>query len=69
MLASQVDAIVDAIEPGGDGNPFVDGLTTEQREALAALYRVGFPRRAERQLASPQMVARSESCRQKDSEP
>lgn len=43
--------IIDATEPGGSGNPY-DGLTTLQREALSALYRRGYPRRAESQLSS-----------------
>jgi hypothetical protein len=43
-------AIIDASEPGGSGNPF-DQLDTAQREALAELYRRGFPRGAESQLA------------------
>jgi hypothetical protein len=41
--------IVDAVEPGGSGNPFA-GLDVGEREALAALYRFGFPRGAESQL-------------------
>src|ERR1700728_3523399 len=41
--------IVDAVEPGGSGDPFA-GLDVAQREALAALYRFGFPRGAESQL-------------------
>ncbi|HEX5586861.1 MAG TPA: hypothetical protein VFZ17_06095 [Acidimicrobiia bacterium] len=43
-------AIIDAAEPGGSGNPF-DGLTHAQREALAEMYRRGYPRGAENQLA------------------
>jgi hypothetical protein len=42
--------IIDAVEPGGTGDPF-DGLSNVQREALAELYRRGFPRGAENQLA------------------
>ncbi|HEX5586862.1 MAG TPA: hypothetical protein VFZ17_06100 [Acidimicrobiia bacterium] len=41
--------IVDAVEPGGSGNPF-DGLDNGQREALAELYRRGYPRGGESQL-------------------
>ena len=37
--------IVDAIEPGGSGDMYA-GLTTEQREALAEVTRMGFPPRA-----------------------
>jgi hypothetical protein len=35
--------ISDAIEVGGSGRPF-EGLTAEQADALAALYKAGFPR-------------------------
>jgi hypothetical protein len=41
--------VVDAMEPGGPGDPF-GGLGVDEREALAALYRFGFPRGAESQL-------------------
>jgi hypothetical protein len=42
--------IIDATEPGGTGNPF-EGLSHAQREALAELYRRGYPRGGENQLA------------------
>jgi hypothetical protein len=42
--------IIDAMEPGGSGDPFA-GLTHGQREALAETYRRGWPRGAENQLA------------------
>jgi hypothetical protein len=42
--------IIDAAEPGGSGNPFI-GLSHRQREAVAELYRRGYPRGAENQLA------------------
>lgn len=42
--------IIDAAEPGGSGEVFA-GLTHPQREALAELYRRGWPRGAENQLA------------------
>jgi hypothetical protein len=38
--------IVDATMPGGSGDPFAT-LTTDEREALATLYRRGWPRGAE----------------------
>src|SRR5262245_23992699 len=41
--------IIDACEPGGSGDPF-EGLSNLQREALADLYRRGWPRGAENQL-------------------
>jgi hypothetical protein len=47
LLRPKIVDIIDAMEPGGSGNPFVEGLTSDQREALAALYRIGFPRGAE----------------------
>ena len=50
LLWPKFDAIADACEPGGSGNPY-DGLDAEQRDALAVLYRCGFPRGAEAQLA------------------
>jgi hypothetical protein len=46
VLGPQMSDVIDAVEPGGSGNPF-DGLNTQQREALAAMYRAGFPRGAE----------------------
>jgi len=49
LLGRQFDGVVDAVEPGGSGNPFED-LTTTQREALADLYASGFPRGAERSV-------------------
>ena len=50
LLGSRFDAVVDAVEPGGSGDPFA-GLTTAQRESLADLYACGFPRGAERSVA------------------
>jgi hypothetical protein len=50
LLGTRFDAVVDAVEPGGSGDPF-GGLTTAQREALADLYACGFPRGAERSVA------------------
>jgi hypothetical protein len=46
---NQLAEIVDAMEPGGSGNPFAT-LDHDQRDALAALYRFGYPRGAESQL-------------------
>ncbi|MGE3834467.1 MAG: PKD domain-containing protein [Acidimicrobiia bacterium] len=43
--------IVDAASPGGSGDPF-EHLSDPQREALAAVYRLGYPRGAESQLWS-----------------
>ncbi len=42
LLRGKTDAILDAVEPGGSSQIY-DGLNVEQREALAALVRMGFP--------------------------
>ena len=46
LLGPRIADVIDAMEPGGSGNPFV-GLSSEQRDALAALYRSGLPRGSE----------------------
>ncbi len=46
LLGPKIASVIDAVEPGGSGDPFA-GLTDPQREALAAMYRAGFPRGAE----------------------
>lgn len=51
VLGPEMARVIDAVEPGGSGDPF-DGLTSEQRDALAALYRAGFPRGAESSFAT-----------------
>jgi hypothetical protein len=43
VLGEQLDDVIDAMAPGGSGDPFA-GLTTHQREELANLYRLGYPR-------------------------
>jgi hypothetical protein len=57
VLGSKVEAVIDALEPGGSGNPF-DGLDEDQRRELAALMRIGYPRGAEFLLRDPQAVVR-----------
>jgi hypothetical protein len=52
VLEPVVDGVIDAMQVGGSGDPFA-GLNTEQREALATLYRMGFQRGAEWQLKLP----------------
>src|SRR6202020_2986148 len=47
-----MDRIIDAMQPGGSGNPF-EGLDTHSREELASLYRQGFPRGDEFMIATP----------------
>jgi hypothetical protein len=48
-LGDGLEAVVDACDVGGSGDPFA-GLTTTQSDALATLYRVGWARGAEAQL-------------------
>ena len=43
VLGDQIDGVIDAVSPGGSGDPFA-GLGTHQREELANLYRLGYPR-------------------------
>jgi hypothetical protein len=45
VLRGKLDQIVDAVEPGGSGNPF-QGLDDEERAALAEVTRMGFPPRS-----------------------
>jgi len=52
VLGSKIDDVVDAMSPGGSGNPFA-GLDTHQREELATLYRIGYPRGDESFIAQP----------------
>ncbi len=42
LLGEKMAGVADAVDVGGSGDPFA-GLNTEQRHALAALYRSGFP--------------------------
>ena len=49
VLGDALAAVVDATAPGGSGDPFTD-LTGEQRQTLATLYKLGFPRGAEDQI-------------------
>ena len=42
LLDGKFDQIVDAVEPGGSGNPYA-GLTTEQASALREVTAMGFP--------------------------
>jgi len=52
LLGERIVDIADAMAPGGHGDPYV-GLTTHQREELARLYRLGFPRGDEFMIAKP----------------
>jgi hypothetical protein len=49
VVGDHFDQVVDAIEPGGSGNPF-EHLDSEQREELAHLYAEGFARGSERSV-------------------
>jgi hypothetical protein len=48
----KLDAVIDATQPGGSGNPF-HGLSNHEREELANLYRLGYPRGDEFMIANP----------------
>src|SRR3546814_9767098 len=52
LLRDKLASVIDATEPGGSGNPF-EGLNAYEREALADLYRLGFPLGAEYMIAQP----------------
>ncbi len=45
ILRDQLDRIVDAVEPGGSGDPY-GGLSDEERDALTEVTRMGFPPRS-----------------------
>ena len=45
ILRRRFDRIVDAVEPGGSGDPF-EGLDPEERDALTEVTRMGFPLRS-----------------------
>jgi Tannase and feruloyl esterase len=47
-----MDKIIDAMQPGGSGNPF-EGLDSHIRDEFASLYRQGFPRGDEFMIATP----------------
>lgn len=49
---AQLEVVIDATQPGGSGNPF-EGLTNHEREELANLYRLGYPRGDEFMIANP----------------
>jgi hypothetical protein len=52
VLGDKIYAVVDAMAPGGSGDPFA-GLDTHQRDELATLYRLGYPRGDEWVIAQP----------------
>jgi hypothetical protein len=55
VLGPRIAEVIDAVEPGGQGDPFA-GLDSEQRQVLALLYAVGYPRGSEYLLALPPLV-------------
>jgi len=52
VLGPKIADVIDAMAPGGSGDPFV-GLDGHQREELATLYRLGFPRGDEVMISQP----------------
>ncbi|WP_261569729.1 tannase/feruloyl esterase family alpha/beta hydrolase [Frankia gtarii] len=52
LLRRQAAGVIDAMRPGGSGDPYA-GLTTHQREELANLYQLGYPRGDEFMIFSP----------------
>jgi hypothetical protein len=52
ILGDKIYDVIDAMAPGGSGDPFA-GLDTHQREELATLYRLGYPRGDEWVIAQP----------------
>ncbi|MDB5685454.1 MAG: hypothetical protein JWR77_43 [Rhizorhabdus sp.] len=52
LLGPKIWDVVDAMWPGGSGDPFA-GLDSHQREELATLYRLGYPRGDEAMIAQP----------------
>ena len=51
LLGDKLRGVIDAMQPGG-GDPYA-GLSTHQREELASLYRLGFPRGDEFMISQP----------------
>jgi len=52
VLGDRITDVVDAMRPGGGGDPFAT-LNTHQREQLAALYKLGYPRGDEFMISQP----------------
>jgi len=70
VLGDKLADVIDAVAPGGSGDPYA-GLTTHQREELAALYRLGFPRGDEFIIGEPmgqmwQWAAEADSIYEQD---
>lgn len=52
LLGDKIGSVIDAIQPGGSGNPY-EGLTMHEREELSNLYRLGYPRGDEYMISVP----------------
>ncbi len=52
ILGDRIYEVIDAVAPGGSGDPF-EPLDVHQRDELALLYRLGFPRGDEFMIAQP----------------
>ena len=52
LRGEKLERVIDAMQPGGSGNPF-EGLTTHEREELSNLYRLGYPRGDEFMISKP----------------
>jgi len=52
LLGDKLFDVIDAMWPGGSGDPFT-GLTVDEKEELANLYRIGFPRGDESFILQP----------------
>jgi Tannase and feruloyl esterase/PKD domain len=70
LLGDQLLGVIDATAPGGSGDPYA-GLDSHQREELAALYRLGYPRGDEVMIGAPmgqmwQWTAEADSIHDQD---
>lgn len=52
LRGGKLDSVIDAMQPGGGGDPF-ENLSQHEREELANLYRLGYPRGDEFMIAKP----------------
>jgi hypothetical protein len=52
LLGDKLLDVIDAVSPGGSGDPYT-GLDTHQREELATMYRIGYPRGDEWVVSQP----------------
>lgn len=52
LLGDRINDVIDAMAPGGSGDPFA-GLDHHERQELENLYRLGYPRGDEHMIAEP----------------